>query len=218
MQKKFFCALVFSLLSFSSASAAELENLDTLKAQLIKYHDTGTYANDVAAVGTTALTYLKQRVARAKPSEKLAIIVDIDETALSNYRAMVVMGFGGTLKQIMDEENKGTDPALATTLALYQFAKANHVAVFFVTGRTQNYRAATESNLTDAGFKNFDGLTMKPEDYREPSVVPYKSLARKAVADQGYTIILNIGDQQSDLAGGYAEKTFKIPNPYYHIN
>jgi predicted secreted acid phosphatase len=218
MQKKLFCALFFSLLSFSSAYAAELENLDTLKTQLVRYHDSGQYANDIAVVGANALTYLKQRVARAKPSEKLAIIVDIDETALSNYRDIAIMGFGGTLKQIMDEENKGTDEAIAPTLALYQFAKANHIAVFFVTGRTQNYRAATERNLTDAGFKNFDGLTMKPEDYREPSVVPYKSHARKAVADQGYTIVLNIGDQASDLAGGYAEKTFKVPNPYYYIN
>jgi len=28
-------------------------------------------------------------------------------------------------------------------------------------------------------------------------------------------IIANIGDQESDLAGGFAEKTFKLPNPFY---
>ena len=36
----------------------------------------------------------------------------------------------------------------------------------------------------------------------------------KITAD-GYTIIANLGDQESDLAGGYAEKTFKLPNPFY---
>ncbi len=32
---------------------------------------------------------------------------------------------------------------------------------------------------------------------------------------EGYVIIANIGDQTSDLIGGYAEKTFKLPNPLY---
>lgn len=33
----------------------------------------------------------------------------------------------------------------------------------------------------------------------------------------GYTIIANIGDQDSDLRGGHAERTFKVPNPFYFI-
>jgi hypothetical protein len=35
--------------------------------------------------------------------------------------------------------------------------------------------------------------------------------------DEGYTILLSMGDQRSDLEGGYAERTFKLPNPYYWI-
>ncbi|MGB6550988.1 MAG: HAD family acid phosphatase [Xanthobacteraceae bacterium] len=30
-------------------------------------------------------------------------------------------------------------------------------------------------------------------------------------------MIANVGDQESDLSGGYAEKTFKLPNPFYYI-
>ena len=37
------------------------------------------------------------------------------------------------------------------------------------------------------------------------------------LAEQGYTILLSMGDQESDLAGGYAEKTFKLPNPVYYL-
>jgi len=33
--------------------------------------------------------------------------------------------------------------------------------------------------------------------------------------DQGYAIVVNIGDQMSDLDGGFAERTFKLPNPFY---
>ena len=37
------------------------------------------------------------------------------------------------------------------------------------------------------------------------------------IAERGYTIIFSMGDQDSDLAGGYAERTFKLPNPVYYL-
>ena len=37
------------------------------------------------------------------------------------------------------------------------------------------------------------------------------------ITDDGYNIVVNLGDQDSDLKGGYAEKAFKYPNPYYFI-
>lgn len=38
---------------------------------------------------------------------------------------------------------------------------------------------------------------------------------RAAIEAQGYTIVANVGDQESDLAGGRAERAFKLPNPFY---
>jgi hypothetical protein len=50
------------------------------------------------------------------------------------------------------------------------------------------------------------------------TVVDYKSGERKKVAAQGYKIILNVGDQMSDLNGDpQAEKSVKLPNPFYFI-
>jgi len=40
---------------------------------------------------------------------------------------------------------------------------------------------------------------------------------RGKIAAQGYTIIVNVGDQQSDLDGGYAERAYKLPNPFYYL-
>ena len=37
------------------------------------------------------------------------------------------------------------------------------------------------------------------------------------LVEQGYTILLTIGDQESDLAGGFAERGFKLPNPVYFL-
>ena len=49
-----------------------------------------------------------------------------------------------------------------------------------------------------------------------PNVQAFKS-AERADIGKNFTIIANIGDQQSDLAGGYAERTWKVPNPFYYI-
>ena len=43
----------------------------------------------------------------------------------------------------------------------------------------------------------------------------FKAPERRKLTEEGYTILLSIGDQQSDLSGGYAERTFKLPNPVY---
>jgi len=32
---------------------------------------------------------------------------------------------------------------------------------------------------------------------------------------EGYVIVANVGDQNSDLVGGYCRKFFKLPNPFY---
>lgn len=45
----------------------------------------------------------------------------------------------------------------------------------------------------------------------------YKGPVRCELIAQGYNIVVNMGDQPSDLAGGCAEKAFLLPNPFYRI-
>ena len=47
--------------------------------------------------------------------------------------------------------------------------------------------------------------------------IQYKSGTRAYIESQGYDIVGDFGDQFSDLLGGYAEKTFKMPNPNYYL-
>ena len=49
-----------------------------------------------------------------------------------------------------------------------------------------------------------------------PTVL-YKSGVRAHIEDLGYEIVGNFGDQFSDLEGGFADKTFKLPNPNYFL-
>lgn len=201
---------------FSAVWAKEPTNLEIHKQELIQYYDSGQYEKDINAVMDRAMSYIKTRVATNK-DKKLAIILDIDETSLSNYPHLVDMKFGGSLEQITQAEHESSDPAIPATLKLFQFAKANKVSVFFLSGRHEDSRSFTEFNLQKAGYANWDGLILRtPSDYSLKAPA-FKTAARKKLTEQGYTIIGNIGDQQSDLTGGYADKTFKLPNPFYLI-
>jgi predicted secreted acid phosphatase len=47
--------------------------------------------------------------------------------------------------------------------------------------------------------------------------IQYKSGVRAHIESLGYDIVGNFGDQFSDLEGGFADKTFKMPNPNYFL-
>tara|TARA_R110000868_G_scaffold163542_1_gene395787 strand:- start:743 stop:1405 length:663 start_codon:yes stop_codon:yes gene_type:complete len=206
-------------LSMSGAMAKEPQNLAIAKKAIVQYHDSGTYDRDINHVIKRAKKYIKLRIAANRTQQKkLAIVLDIDETSLSNYSDMRKEDFGGTYEEITAATDQGKDPAIEATLALYKYAKANNIAVFFVTGRHEPEREITAKNLRDKGYEDWDGLVFRDGEYNKTSAVIYKTAIRKQLISEGYDIIANIGDQKSDLQGGYADKTFKLPNPYYLIS
>ena len=96
-------------------------------------------------------------------------------------------------------------------------ARRKHVAVFFITGRPATIpviQQSTEANLKAAGYTKWAGLTLNPGGL---DTVPYKSGERKKIQKDGYRILVNVGDQESDLQGGFAQRAFKLPNPFYFI-
>lgn len=202
------------LLACTLGYAKEPGNLATLKDQIIAYHDSGEYERDITKISREALAFVNSHFSKFK---KPAIVFDIDETTLSNYQALRDLNFGGTLKDIQAKELLGNDPAIKPMLSLYQYAKDHHVAIFFVTGRPEIERAATMRNLREAGYSNWKALYLKPKSLAQKSAAIYKAAIRKKLTESGYTILANIGDQESDLTGGYAMKTFKLPNPFYLI-
>jgi predicted secreted acid phosphatase len=204
-------------------------NLGLYKIELIRYRESGQYDNGLTAVERQAAAWLAQR---AKVKGKLAMVLDIDETSLSNWPVMQADDLGliprgpceftksdlpqgacGWLIWI----NQARDQPILPTLELYREARNRGVAVFFITGRPESLRAATERNLRAAGYDGWKDLMMVPQGLKLKSAADFKAPARERIAAQGYSIILNMGDQDSDLAGGYAERTFKLPDPFYYI-
>ena len=212
--------IALSLLSAASALHAEPSNLTWHKQTLIKYHDSGEYLTEFTQKINEAKTYLDQKLQKnqqLKHPKKLAIVLDIDETSVSNYPAMRRLDFGGQISDINAGIEQGVDPVLKPMLGFYNYAQQHNVSMFFVTGRKEHERNITVKNLEQAGYSAWQKLVLKPESYNQKSVIPFKASARKAIEAQGYQIVESIGDQWSDIKGGYAEKGIKLPNPYYYL-
>lgn len=198
---------------------SEPANLTLLKNKIKTYHDCGTYMKEIAQVISKADNYITKQIKinNTNKSQKLAVVLDIDETSLSNYEHMISRDFSGTREDFHQDVMQADSPVIQPTLKLYNKILKNHIAVFFVTGRRISERNATKNNLHKAGFNNWAGLYLRPEHYNYMSMTPFKTQSRRSIRHQGYLIIANIGDQYSDLQGGYALKTFKLPNPYYYL-
>jgi predicted secreted acid phosphatase len=211
----------------AQAPAIELHqpaNLGDLKQELRRYQASGDYDRDLAAVAAAAQAYVE---ARAGQVAKPALVLDIDETSLSNWPEIIANDFGYIpggdcqLPQgpcgVRAWERSARAAAIAPTLALFNAAKAKGVSVFFITGRHEDEREATARNLAGAGYRDWAGLAMRPAGSTTPSAADFKAPERARIEAQGYTIIANMGDQPSDLAGGHAERGFLLPNPFYRI-
>jgi predicted secreted acid phosphatase len=212
--------VVLFLLAIFFAGCANREprpNLGLYKEELVRWHDSGGYAECFARPSTRAATLLNREIHRCAPGERPAVVLDIDETALSNWGYLTRRGFAITADSFRDWTAKQDDPALSPTLALFRQAKAAGVPVFFITGRTENLRFATIRQLRAAGYEGWAGLFLKPQNYALPSIVPFKSGVRRSLEKQGWKIVLNVGDQWSDLEGGHARHAVKLPNPFYFI-
>lgn len=155
------------------------------------------WLNDVDAVLDGSLDYLQDRVSSKKQGEQLAIVFDIDDTSLATDFA----------------QDRSNIPAIGATLALAKKADSLGVKVFFISNRLydgdRTSNSSTKKSLTKVGYPVFEIYHQSGE--RIP-VQEFKTGSRADIVDRGYTIIANVGNRPTDLDGGYAEKTYKLPD------
>ena len=202
------------------AAGERLQNLDQLKQKLEQYHacTCGCYAHDLDRQADRAIAYLRNRAARNPRHQKLALVLDIDETTLSNYEEMQKVGFVYDPKTWNAWVASEQAQAIPGTLRLFHEAQKFGVSVFFLTGRPDTQREATEQNLHAQGFDGFAKLLMREPSELKTATIAFKSGQRARIAAEGYTLAESVGDQWSDLRGTpRAEYSVKLPNPYYFI-
>ena len=182
-------ALVLAAPAPASAAPPPASDRGTVTAQALPPYE--TWIRDVTAVAAQASAYLGDRLPDA--SIKPAIVLDIDNTALqTTYRPGL------------------TSPATGPILDLARQAGRDGAAVFFVTARPEILGWQTEINLEAVGY-DAERIFMRPWFNTQPDA-ELKTDARKTIEAQGFRIVANIGNSASDLSGGHADRTFKLPD------
>jgi hypothetical protein len=207
---------------------------------LHQFSQTGAYANEMAGLVSDAEKYLNNPPGSGngkKFSGHKAVLFDIDDTTLNTYSYEIYSNFvfnPTSNAAFVNACLTGTCafPAVPGMVGLEQFAEDHGYTVFFLTGRPHNATTdqtdGTVANLTAVGYDvDTDNLYLKDASgVLQPwlsscaptcSTTQYKSLTRQHIESTGYDIVANFGDQFSDLNGGFADQTFKVPNPMYFL-
>jgi predicted secreted acid phosphatase len=197
----------------------------------------GAYAHQVEGIAATAGRTLSTH---DKQNAHKAILFDVDDTTLNTYSYEIFSNFvfnPATNADFVFAADPRVFPAVPGMVGLEQRAEAHGYTVFFLTGRPLAQKQATVDNLEAAGYDvNPDRVFTKDTTTdSEPwlascldhsftpakfvcTTIQYKSLTRQHIEqDLGWDIVANFGDQFSDLKGGFADSTYKIPNPMYFL-
>jgi predicted secreted acid phosphatase len=143
---------------------------------------------DVKAAMQGSRAYVRQRVAARTPDEKLAINFDIDNTVIATY-----YDGGG---------------AIPLMLCFSNLLKRLDVAMVFNTGRLSDQRKRTVTQLTRAGFPVAEVCLRNKGE----TLPVGKQRCRDHFIDEGYTLIANVGNNDTDFVGDGYEKAYRLPN------
>ncbi len=228
-------------------SGEGIPNIDSVKKTIATYYgDPGTgtadktsspYIKELSKITKAQRADLRKRYDQAiRRGEKPALVFDTDDTTLMTYDMEV-----GDMHFVFDPAEQDVwvqakkFPATPAMVNYVNAAYAMGFTIFGLTGRNDNQKAATIANLAKVGynpkafvadrfFTKWTGIgTSQQPGYIscvavKCTTIEYKSETRKHIEhDLGYTIVANYGDQYSDLIGGYADHTVKLPNPTYYL-
>lgn len=174
------------------------------------------------------------------PIPNAAIVFDADDTTLWTYDmedGAMKFNFDPTLQNTW--VTQGLFPAVPGMVEVANTLASRGYHIYGITGRSASQEDATLANLSDVGytpftadnfFTKFDSTHPKPDyldchtsvdpadDPAKCTTVEYKAGTRDYIQQHfGDTIVLNIGDQFSDLQGGFALNSLKLPNPTYYL-
>ncbi|MFJ3896653.1 HAD family acid phosphatase [Streptomyces sp. NPDC090083] len=195
---------------------------------------TSPYAKDLARIDASAKKYIDQAARKHHRGAKPAVVFDIDDTLLLSLDYEKKNNYGYSSATWAAYVAQANRPEVFGSPELVRYAASKGVTVFYNSGLSEAQRTSAVDNLKKVGADvNLDAdhmflkNTANPPSYLSGcatagtwtcTTVQYKSGTRKHIESLGYDIIANFGDQYSDLDGGYADKTYKIPNPTYFVS
>ena len=221
-----------------TTTGAGIPNIDSVKATIRAYYnaDSTGIANKTSSPYITEIKQIEAaalaRLPRVRPGAKKAIVLDSDDTTLWTYD-MEDNAMHFNFDPVLQNDpwvQQGLFPATPGMVDFVAAVVAKGYTVFGLTGRSAGQKDATLANLAKVGYRGFtpQHFFTKWADGQQPSyvtcatakctTVEFKANTRKHIErDLGYDVVLNVGDQFSDLQGGYTDTNLKLPNPTYYL-
>ena len=194
---------------------AEPVNLALAREQVKNYYDSGQYAAEMKSIIDRAITHFSPCC--GTHFHKPVIVFDVDDTVVSSYQKTKEIGFGFIDSMYRSWVAQAELPLIKQTKRLYDHLVACGYHIVFISARPVYEEALTKRNLINKGFTVFDKIIVRTPEVMHMTVQQYKTAMRKKLVEEGYTILASVGDQWSDLHGGYADYLVKLPNPMYII-
>ena len=163
------------------------------------------------------LDQLKNHYQQLEKPDNLLVVFDIDDTILSN-KLIINSDYGYDLYRVIGFQRLSKLPLMSEQNDIYQWCLQNNIGVVFITFRCETERLQTIKNLREQNLNQWDKLILFPEpcDYQTISAKEYKTDARKKLTESGFNILAAIGDQYSDIHGGYTDLSIKLDDPGYY--
>lgn len=227
--------------SGATVGGEHIPNIDIDKKTIATFYgDPGTgIANKTASPYITEMSGIAAQMTAQLPAlyqaalatgKTPAIVLDTDDTMLMTYdREVAAMHFNFDPVQNNIDVLNEVFPATPAMVAFENAAIAQGFDVIGISGRGAAQQAASIENVTKVGYTGFttDNYFTKWAPGAQPSyitcvavsctTVEFKAGTRKHLEASGYDIALSVGDQWSDLQGGSADHTVKLPNPTYYL-
>jgi len=178
-----------------------------------EYYESGTHDAQVRDVLEKAWHTLES----VPVTQNSAIVIDVDETALSNYEYFKTHNWKkGSENEFNTWKASYLNPAIKPVLEFYKKIVEKGFTIIFISARGENLYEKTFNNLIDQGYTTFDRIILRtPEEQKQmftsAAFSSFKTKRRQQLADEGYKIVACLGDQWSDLKGGNTGLKIKIP-------
>ncbi|MCP2259901.1 HAD superfamily, subfamily IIIB (Acid phosphatase) [Streptoalloteichus tenebrarius] len=238
-----FAVLLVGLLSGASALGsgraerdAEPPNLGRVKAAVREFYGDrvdaaghhhaspdSPWGRQVAHEVGQARDHLAERLAAGVANP--ALVLEVEDTAELSYPLRADRDFAVDRRAVHEAVRAGSLPVIEPTRDLVVWAKQHGVRVFFVAALPEDAADGAVAGLRAHGYPEPDGFFTFPGE-EPPSYLrcaarctplQYKTGTRAYLEQQGHTIVVNLGSQEVDLAGGHAERAVKLPNPMFFV-